>query len=130
VAEAAPTVLPVARRSFCFVARPAKETRMNPRHAAALALVFLASACTTTSTVMKSWVGDSESKLLASWGAPDRTATLPDGGRVDTWVSTWSNNYGLQTCRKTFTVNSEGIVTQWSYSDCGGGSLLAELFSK
>src|ERR1700722_12737143 len=100
---------------------------MRPRYVTVLAMLF--SACTTQKSVMRSWVGQPESQVLASWGAPDRTAALSDGGKVDTWVSTWNNNYGLQTCRKSFTVNSQGIVTQWSFSDCSDPPL-AELFSK
>lgn len=102
---------------------------MNLHHAAALALVIFFSACTTTKSVMKSWVGQPESQLLASWGAPDRTAALPDGGKVDTWVTVWNNSYGLQTCRKTFTLDGDGTVTQWSYSGCAEAPL-ATLFSK
>jgi hypothetical protein len=93
---------------------------MKFRHAAALALVVLFGACTTQKSVMASWVGQPESHLLASWGAPDRTAVLADGGKVDTWVTTWNDNYyGLHTCRKTFTLDAEGKVVKWAYSDCG-----------
>jgi len=97
---------------------------MKPRRAAALALVFsvlcfLSSACgTTTSDDMKKWVDAPESRLLASWGAPDNTAALPDGGKVDTWVTSWNIGNDLHTCRKTFTVDSEGRITNWSDSDC------------
>jgi hypothetical protein len=90
---------------------------MKLRHVAAFALVLCLDACTTKSA-MNSWIGRPESQLLASWGAPDRTARFPDGRKVDTWVTTWSDDFGLHTCRKTFTVGAEGTVLKSEYSDC------------
>lgn len=90
---------------------------MKLRHAVALALLF--SACTTTASVMKSWVGKPENQVLARWGAPDRQVALADGGKVDTWVTTGGTaEYGLHTCRQTFTVNSEGTIVKWAYNGC------------
>ena len=94
---------------------------MNPQYFAAFAFLFLSSACTTTSAtrdVMKSWVGVPESQLLASWGSPDRTATLSDGSKVDTWLTDWKNTSGMHTCRKTFTVDPGGKVVHRSWFDC------------
>lgn len=94
---------------------------MNPRHVAAFAIVFLSSACATTSSrsdVIRGWVGVPESRLLTSWGVPDRTATLSDGGKVDTWLTDWKDKEGMHTCRKSFTVDSEGNVVQQSWFDC------------
>lgn len=91
---------------------------MKPRYAAALVLAVCLDACTTKSA-MNSWIGRPESQLLASLGAPDNTARFPDGGKVDTWVTTWNDDYwGLHTCRKTFTVNAEGTVVDSAYTDC------------
>jgi hypothetical protein len=58
--------------------------------------------------------------LIASWGTPDRTATFPVGGKVDTWVTTWSDDFGMHTCRKTFTftVGAEGTVVKAQDNDC------------
>ena len=70
---------------------------------------------------MKSWVGVSESRLIASLGAPDRTAALSDGGKVDTWLTDWNDKDGMHTCRKTFTVDSEGNVVRRSWFDCTPG---------
>lgn len=70
---------------------------------------------------MKSWVGVPESRLLASWGAPDRTAALSDGGKVDTWLTDWNDEDGMHTCRKTFTVDAEGKVVHRSWFDCMPG---------
>ena len=70
---------------------------------------------------MKSWVGVPESRLLASCGAPDRTAALSDGGKVDTWLTDWNDEDGMHTCRKTFTVDAEGKVVHRSWFDCMPG---------
>jgi hypothetical protein len=73
---------------------------------------------------MKDWSGWPESKLIASWGAPDQTTTLADGGKIDTWTMQWE---GLQdqlghrrpiTCRKMFTINASGTVSRWKLADC------------
>jgi hypothetical protein len=101
--------------------RFAKSFRLNFGYIAALPLLFLSSACTTTSAtsdVMGRWVGVPEARLLASLGAPDRTAALSDGRKVDTWLTDWNDKDGMHTCRKTFTVNSEGKVVHESLFDC------------
>jgi hypothetical protein len=90
---------------------------MKPSYAAAFALAVCLGACTTKSA-MNSWIGRPESQLLASWGAPDKTASFPDGGKVDTWVTTWSDDFGMHTCRKNFTVSGGGTVVKSEYSDC------------
>jgi hypothetical protein len=97
---------------------------VNRRNIAVLALVFLLSACATTSTrndVIKGWIGVPESRLLASLGAPDRTAALSDGGKVDTWLTDWNDREGMHTCRRTFTVDSRGKVIHQSLFDCMPG---------
>jgi hypothetical protein len=99
----------------------AKSFSLNFGCIAALPLLFPLSACTTTSAtseVMSKWVGVPEARLLASWGAPDRTAALSDGRKVDTWLTDWNDKDGMHTCRKTFTVDSEGKVVHESWFDC------------
>jgi hypothetical protein len=94
---------------------------VNRRHIAVLVPLFLLSACATTSTrndVIKSWIGVPESRLLASWGAPDRTAALSDGRKVDTWLTDWNDREGMHTCRKTITVDLNGKVVHLSLFDC------------
>lgn len=86
---------------------------MNPGRITVLALAFLSSSCATTGLI-----GVPESQLLASWGAPDRIATLSDGSRVDTWLTDWNDKDGMHTCRKTFTVDSQGKVVRESLFDC------------
>ncbi len=78
-------------------------------------LVFL-TGCTTMKEVMTSWEGHSADELLAAWGAPDSRIQLDNGGKVLTWTTFWGGgNYPLNTCRKSFTVNSSGIIEKWSY---------------
>ena len=99
----------------------AKSLSLNVGYIAALPLLFPLSGCTTTretSEVMSKWVGVPEARLLASWGAPDRTAALSDGRKVDTWLTDWNDKDGMHTCRKTFTVDSEGTVVHESWFDC------------
>lgn len=81
-----------------------------------LAAVFLV-GCTTPSAVMKSWVGEDEAKLLASWGAPDSVMNLDDGRKIYTWKRIWSNQNGVYQGRQTFTVDADGTVTSWSYEN-------------
>ena len=90
---------------------------MKLRHAAAVALVVCLDGC-TTKAAMNSWIGRPESQLIASWGAPDKTGSFPDGRKVDTWITTWSDDFGLHTCRKVFTVSAQGTVLKSEYSDC------------
>ena len=84
-----------------------------------LLLLTTAFGCVQTqSKAMESWKGQSGDRLIESWGAPDRSETLTDGSRVVTWVSVWRGPQGQATCRKSFTLNKEGIVERWSYSNC------------
>lgn len=70
--------------------------------------------CATTSGIMKSWVGESEAKLLSSWGSPDNTSILSDGSKVYTWKRIWGNGkFG----RQTFTISPEGKVVSWAYDN-------------
>jgi hypothetical protein len=104
----------------------AKSVSLNFGYVAALPLLFLSSACTTTSTTgdaMSKWVGAPEARLLASWGAPDGTAALSDGRKVDTWLTDWNDKDGMHTCRKTFTVDSAGKVVHESWFDCTPSSV-------
>lgn len=85
-----------------------------------MSLVILVSGCTTLKEVMTSWEGSSADDLLSAWGAPDSTIQLDNGGKVLTWTTfEGGGDYPIKTCRKSFTVNSEGIIEKWSYSGCG-----------
>ena len=91
---------------------------MKPRHATALALAMILTGRTTTGADMSAWVGKPESELLSSWGAPDSSAPLVEGGKVDTWVTNWNSGYNLRTCRKSFTIDNQGNIARYSFSDC------------
>jgi hypothetical protein len=114
--------LETLKKHLSYVVRKfAKSFSLNFGYIAAVPLLFPLSACTTTSAtseVMSKWVGVSEARLLASWGTPDRTAALSDGRKVDTWLTDWNDKDGMHTCRKTFTVDSEGKVVHESWFDC------------
>jgi hypothetical protein len=84
-----------------------------------LVAILFFTGCTTLKESMSSWEGSSADELLAKWGAPDSSIQLDNGGRVLTWTTFWGGgNQPIQTCRKSFTVNSFGIITKWSYSGC------------
>jgi len=74
--------------------------------------------CTTTKSVMKSWVGHPIDDVVAAWGAPDSRMARTDGGAVYTWITVSGNQYGVQQCRQSFTTNAESVVTGWSYNNC------------
>jgi hypothetical protein len=82
----------------------------------AVALVALV-GCTSTEEVMKSWMGSRESEVVSRWGAPDRVIDTRDGLRVLTWDQRWGQ-YGQNTCSKSFTVDSGGIIHRWAYRGC------------
>ncbi len=91
--------------------------------AATVVLLFLTTGCVSTADVMKSWVGESESKLVSRWGAPDASVQTGDGKRVVTWKTLWNSSGNLYTCRRSFTIGAEGKVERWSYSGCPGYQL-------
>src|ERR1700756_5617440 len=105
-----------AERRVCGESEECRITYRARISAATLVVAILLGGCATTSATMKSWVGAPEDELVASWGAPDTTATLPDGNKLDTWVTKPTNQSGVHVCAKAFTVDSQGKVTQWSCS--------------
>jgi hypothetical protein len=70
------------------------------------------------SKTMDSWLESLVDRLVESWGAPTSTYTKSDGGKILTYSEMWSNQYGIQTCVKTFQVDSNGIIEGWSYNGC------------
>ena len=74
--------------------------------------------CTTMDSKMGAWVGQPEATLLSQFGAPDSSASLANGNKVDTWVKIWHDANGtLQQGRQTFTVNASGYVASYSYEN-------------
>lgn len=78
--------------------------------------------------LLNSWIGDRADNLISSWGPPQNTSNLSDGGRVLAYInssssvsynSTLSEVTGIHTfknneqfCKTLFTVNSNGIITR------------------
>lgn len=78
------------------------------------ALLTAAACVTRTSTVMNSWLGKSETDLVSSWGAPERSLNLTDGGKVLTWTKDREAAGIRFHCEYTFTVSPLGSVTRWN----------------
>ena len=55
--------------------------RLCMRHLIGLIALGLLAGCSYTG-LMKPWIGESADSLVARWGAPASTTTLPDGGSV------------------------------------------------
>jgi len=81
-------------------------------------LALLSTSCVSMTGVMKSWTGHQEAEVLSVWGAPELTASLPNGGRVLTWSTIWNQGANIYTCRKSLTVDARGTIVSWSYSGC------------
>jgi hypothetical protein len=78
---------------------------------------FLVTGCTTTSSVMNSWVGRNINDVVQSWGPP--TNQFSGGGTTTySWTNFWSNQYQINQCVQSFTVNSSGTITNFSYNNC------------
>lgn len=138
---------------------------MNKRVTSLLLLVLGVAGCATTANyekILRSWVGVHFDRLVASWGPPQGSFKLSDGGQVleytdqrtmqlggytytepqTTYQSGSASAYGSRggyaygtysgtsttyvqkqtpvyniplTCRTRFTVNPQGIITNWSW---------------
>ena len=85
-----------------------------------MSLAIVSWGCITTAgRIMRSWEGKTSDELISKWGAPDSSASLDDGSRVLTWITVSGDESGVNTCRQSFTINSEDVVSRWSYSGCG-----------
>lgn len=91
----------------------------------AIGLLLGASACVhRLSTDMNVWVGKDESALVSALGAPNRTADLPNGQKVYTWVTSWNTSGQgerpvMADCNRSFTLGG-GHVLSWSAHGCPG----------
>ena len=84
-----------------------------------LVILFFCSGCPNSlSETMDSWMGVPVDRLVSSWGAPSRVYDTSDGGKVLTWLTTWSNQYGVYTCTKSFTADKDGYLQRWTYNNC------------
>ncbi len=94
-------------------------------------LVLMLVACATTGNyekILQTWMGLSESRLVAAWGPPTSVYNLPDGGKMLTYMypggTRSSSQYNAIThsvdtttywCKTTMTINSSGIITNWMW---------------
>jgi len=76
-----------------------------------MGVVALLALAGCTADVMKGWVGHSETELLASWGAPDKTAQS-GGKKFHTWDG--RNGAGQIICTRTFVIDASGFVQSFS----------------
>ena len=83
-----------------------------------LALFITIFGCTTMDVILDSWVGQHIDETIQRWGGPDSDVTLADGSRAVTWINIWSDRGYTYTCRKTFKVDTTGIIRGWHYSGC------------
>jgi hypothetical protein len=89
--------------------------------------------CATTAKYEKrlqSWMGSNETAIVSSWGPPNETYSLPDGGKILTWstssgvqsfstynqfTKTIQTNTNTYWCKTMMTMSSEGIVVNWQW---------------
>lgn len=83
-----------------------------------IAIILIVGCGSRLAKDMSSWLGKSESELLMRWGAPDTSIRTEDGKKVLTWKDVWSDRYNVYTCRKSFTIGSDGKVERWRYDGC------------
>lgn len=76
--------------------------------AVALAGLLVLTACGDP----KSWIGRTDTELMAKNGAPDRESRGSDGSKIMTYNVT--NMYGRVFCTQTFTANSSGKIVRYS----------------
>jgi hypothetical protein len=90
----------------------------------ALCVLVLSGCVHRMSSDMNAWVGQDESTLVSKLGAPDRTADLPNGQKVLTYVTSYNGSQPgervvMADCVRSFTVASAKIVS-WSTRGCPG----------
>jgi hypothetical protein len=88
--------------------------------AAGAAAVAAALACASAPPVdsgpayqdeVSRWTGDKEAELVTSWGMPQRTHVLADGGRIIEYRSTGEDE---SACTTRFTLDKSGkVVSSW-----------------
>ena len=90
-----------------------------------IAIITLSTAACiiSTSGAMQKWVGQGENDLVSKWGAPDLSASLPNGNKVLTWITTYNDAADgkpsvMVQCKTSFTLSPTGKVTSFSYVQC------------
>jgi len=80
---------------------------MFQKSALIAAILLLATACESNTSIMDSWIGGSDTALMADWGAHDFESW---GGSVRVLTYQGRNSFGRIICRRSFTVNAERVV--------------------
>jgi hypothetical protein len=67
---------------------------------------------------LNSWVDHPEEELVASWGVPERSQRLTDGGQAFEYRR--ANAEGAPLCTTLFTSDVYGVIRTWAYrgTDC------------
>src|SRR5947209_5703361 len=64
--------------------------------------------------VLQQWTGRSETELINSWGVPDRSQLLSQGGQVLQYDTRDAKE--KVTCTTLFTSNLTGTIERWTYN--------------
>lgn len=72
--------------------------------------------CTSTDSVMNSWVGNDIDNLIKSWGPPVKSIALVDRDLVAEWH--WYTEDRELPCRQTFVADAHGKIKSWRYDNC------------
>lgn len=86
-----------------------------------LSLIFLAiliSGCVSTKSIMESWINKDIDEVVKNWGAPTSRMKNSNKGEAYTWITTQSNQNGIQQCKQSFTTDGYGIIKYYSYQNC------------
>lgn len=60
------------------------------------------------------WEGGNEADLVSSWGMPQKTHVLADGGRVIEYRRSGGEDEGA--CTTRFTLDPSGTIVRWWYA--------------
>ena len=72
---------------------------------------------------MRAWVGRDGEELVRVWGQPSEDTAGQIDGRLMTYISYWSRGFSdVNTCRRVFTTDRQGIIRMVSASGCQKGS--------
>ena len=84
------------------------------------AILLVCAGCATQAKYQQyvnSFVGQEADRLYAVWGAPIRSAPLPDGGQVVSFLSNVQSGrgFGVTGCETNFMLDRGGIVRQATF---------------
>ena len=74
--------------------------------------------------ILDSWMGETDSNLISSWGAPSSTYEMSNGNKMLTFINSNSGptvmigNMLMPSnwhCKTEFTVNPKNIIVSWRY---------------